>query len=181
MSDVSQPLTKRLQCVVYRAHNPKWAYAPTSGAGAARHGGRFNPPRIEALYTSTSYKTAFTEAQQGLPLKMQPLTIVSYVVDHASILDLSLSEARESADVDYATLACAWFRIKEAAGVPPSWSLANRLIKQGVGGIIVPSFADGASPDATNVVFWRWGEGAPCQVRVVDDEDRLPADQRSWS
>ncbi|TIO05675.1 MAG: RES domain-containing protein, partial [Mesorhizobium sp.] len=29
---------------------PKWAFLPTSGAGAAMDGGRFNRPGIEALY-----------------------------------------------------------------------------------------------------------------------------------
>ena len=28
----------------YRMHTPKWATAPTSGAGAAAHGGRVNRP-----------------------------------------------------------------------------------------------------------------------------------------
>jgi RES domain-containing protein len=62
VSDASRSLTNRLQGVVYLAHNPKWSYTPTSGASAARHGGRFNPPRVGALYASMSYKTAFTEA-----------------------------------------------------------------------------------------------------------------------
>nr|WP_245682169.1 RES domain-containing protein [Halomonas gudaonensis] len=31
-------------------HVPRWAYAPTSGAGAAEHGGRLNRPGLPALY-----------------------------------------------------------------------------------------------------------------------------------
>ena len=34
----------------YRMHTPKWAVAPSSGAGAATHGGRANRPGIAALY-----------------------------------------------------------------------------------------------------------------------------------
>lgn len=52
--------------VVYRAHNPHWSFAPDSGAGAAKHGGRFNCPGVPALYTSSSYELAITEAHQGL-------------------------------------------------------------------------------------------------------------------
>jgi RES domain-containing protein len=33
----------RLTGLVYRAHNPRWSFAPYSGEGAARYGGRFNP------------------------------------------------------------------------------------------------------------------------------------------
>jgi RES domain-containing protein len=36
--------------IVYRAHNPKWAFTPTSGAGAAVSGSRVNRPGINALY-----------------------------------------------------------------------------------------------------------------------------------
>ncbi|WP_204353760.1 hypothetical protein [Salinisphaera orenii] len=59
--------------------------------------------------------------------------------------------------------------------------MAKRLISQGVGGIIVPSFADGVSHDGVNGMFWRWGNELPDQIRVVDDEDRLPWDQCSGS
>lgn len=41
-----------LDTVAYRVHDPKWAYAPTSGAGAGSHGGRANRPGISALYLS---------------------------------------------------------------------------------------------------------------------------------
>ena len=42
---------------VVRAAKPEWAYAPSSGEGAARHGGRFNPKGVEALYTSLDFDT----------------------------------------------------------------------------------------------------------------------------
>ena len=61
--------------MVYRAHDPKWAFDPASGDGAALHGGRFNRPRRAALYTSLDQQGAWTEAQQGFPFKAQPVTI----------------------------------------------------------------------------------------------------------
>src|SRR5208283_3004562 len=64
----------RLQGLVYRAHNPRWAFSPTSGEGAARHGGRFNPVGVPALYMSRRMETAWLEAQQGFAFKAQPLT-----------------------------------------------------------------------------------------------------------
>lgn len=36
----------------YRMHAARWAVMPTSGAGAAKHGGRFNRPGVSALYVS---------------------------------------------------------------------------------------------------------------------------------
>lgn len=37
---------------LYRFIVPRWSHAPTSGAGAAVKGGRFNRPRLEARYLS---------------------------------------------------------------------------------------------------------------------------------
>jgi RES domain-containing protein len=71
-------LMRRFHGVVFRAHNPRWAFAPTSGEGAARHGGRFNPPGTLALYTALSPKTAWTEAQQGFPFLPYRLPTVSH-------------------------------------------------------------------------------------------------------
>lgn len=45
----------------YRMHAPRWATAPTSGAGAAIHGGRANRPGIAALYLSPDSDSAIRE------------------------------------------------------------------------------------------------------------------------
>lgn len=42
------PLT-RYSGLATQAHDPRRAFAPTSGAGAAIHGGRFNPKGMAAL------------------------------------------------------------------------------------------------------------------------------------
>lgn len=165
---------------VYRAHNPRWSFAPDSGAGAAKHGGRFNRPGVPALYTSRSYELAIAEAHQGLAYKLQPLTIVSYDVVHDSVLDLSTPAACDVANVAFEDLGCAWELIACEGAMPPSWALADRLIEAGVGAIIVPSFAVGANRGDRNIVFWRWQSTPPCQVAVNDDWHRLPRDDRSW-
>lgn len=165
---------------VYRAHNPRWSFAPDSGAGAAKHGDRFNRPGLPALYTSSSYELAITEAHQGLPFKLQPLTIVSYTVDHASVLDLASTSACRATGVASEDLQCAWELIAFNGSTPPSWILADRLIEQGVGGIIVPSLAEGSDNASVNMVFWDWQVSPPHQVVVNDDENRLPKDDVSW-
>ena len=53
-----------LDKVAYRVHDPKWSFAPTSGAGAGKYGGRANRPGINALYLSLELQTALSEYQQ---------------------------------------------------------------------------------------------------------------------
>ena len=40
--------------------------------------------------------------------------------------------------------------------------------------MIVPSFANGARPDMTNLVLWRWGPALPHYVEVFDLETLRP-------
>lgn len=50
---------------LYRVIAPRWSHASTSGAGAARKGGRFNRPGLEALYLSQTAETALSEIRQS--------------------------------------------------------------------------------------------------------------------
>ncbi len=170
----------RLTATVYRAHHPKWSFEPISGAGAAAAGGRFNAVGMPALYTSFRYQTAWLEAQQGFAFKAQPMTLCAYDVDCEDVLNLTDDAVLRDAGEAPSVLACPWKDLATRGLVPPSWALARRLAAQGIAGIVVPSFASGAGSDDINVVFWRWGAAPPRQVRVVDDERRLPRDARSW-
>ena len=100
------PPTRPFVGLVYRAHNPRWAFAPASGEGAARHGGRFNPRGTPALYTSLDPRTAWMEAQQGLPFKAQPMTLVGYRVGGERIVDLTDPALLATCAVEAGTLAC---------------------------------------------------------------------------
>ena len=170
----------RLRGTVYRAHNPRWAFAPTSGEGAARHGGRFNAPGVPALYTSRRMETAWIEAQQGFAFKAQPLTICAYAVDCDGVADLTEPATCAALNVSEADLAGPWEDLAARGLEPPSWALARRLIAAGTAAIIVPSFAPGAGTAGRNVVFWRWSADRPCRVAVIDDEGRLPRNDSSW-
>lgn len=57
----------------YRLHSPRWAYQPTSGAGAAKHGGRANRAGVEALYLAGNVETAVAEFKQSVSVG-RPLT-----------------------------------------------------------------------------------------------------------
>jgi RES domain-containing protein len=170
----------QLRTTVYRGHNPRWSFAPESGEGAARYGGRFNPQGTSALYTSRRPETAWLEAQQGFPFKAQPLTLCAYDVDCADILDLTTPSARDAAGTSDAVLGCAWEALARRGETPLSWRLATGLIAAECAGIIVPSFAVGATARDINVVFWTWSSEPPHRVTVIDDENRLPKDDRSW-
>lgn len=178
MSDAA--LMRRFTGIVFRAHNPRWAFAPTSGEGAARHGGRFNPPGTPALYTALSPKTAWTEAQQGFPFKAQPMTLVAYRVDCEQVIDLSKAQVLTDLGIEAGTLACPWEDLASLGEVPLTWGLAKRLMSDGCAGIVVPSFAAGSDPTDRNLVLWRWSSGPPCGVEVIDDFGLLPRDDASW-
>jgi RES domain-containing protein len=166
--------------LVYRAHNPRWAYAPTSGEGAARHGGRFNARGTPALYTALDPKTAWMEAQQGMPFKAQPLTLVAYRVDCERVVDLTDPSVRAALGLAEDTLACPWEDLASRGVTPPTWTLAKELIQAGHQGILVPSFAPGTEAAERNLVLWRWSDRPPCRVQVIDDFGRLPKDDTSW-
>jgi RES domain-containing protein len=170
----------RLKTTVYRAHNPRWSFASLSGAGAARHGGRFNPVGMEALYTSKRFETAWLEAQQGFAFKAQPLTLVAYDVDCDDVADLTDPATCTGLGVSAQDLACPWEALARGGINPPSWQITRRLYDDGIAAIIVPSYATGAGEDDINVVFWRWSYTKPHFVRAVDDYGRLPRDDASW-
>ena len=170
----------RLRRLVFRAHDPRWSFAPGSGAGAARHGGRFNPKGVPALYTSLRMETAWLEAQQAFPFKPQPLTICADEVDCGKIVNLSDPAVLAREGVDPSALSCAWEDEADRGRRPAIWSVHDALSARGAVGILVPSFAPGAGPEDVNAVFWRWSDEPPCRVRVIDDLSRLPRDDASW-
>jgi len=133
----------RFRGVVYRAHNPRWAFSPLSGEGAARTGGRFNRPGTPALYTSLTLETAVREAAQGFPHKFDPLTLCSYDVDCEDIADLTAARERSRLDIAAADLACAW-KLLAHEGKPSSHgSQSINSCRQGT-----PAFLSAASHPA---------------------------------
>lgn len=171
----------RFRGVVYRAHDPRWAFSALSGAGAARTGGRFNRPGVPALYTALSIETAVKEAQQGFSRKLDPMTLVSYVVDCNGICDLSTQDGRNRANIAPGDIACAWKLHAFRREPVPSWIAADGLIANGYAGMLVPSFAPGADQSDMNLVLWKWSPDPPHRIEVHDPAGRLPKNQSSWT
>ena len=163
----------RYKGLVYRAHNPQWAWTPLSGEGARRYGGRFNRRGVPALYTSLSPLTAIREAEPlGRP--MQPLTLCAYDVDAQPIFDALDAELCKALHVGASDLECpTWEAEMRAGSVPASQALAERLVVAGYAGMCVQSFAKGAGDSDANLVMWRWSPNRPARVVLIDDEDRL--------
>lgn len=160
------------QGLVYRALNPVYARDPLSGEGARRFGGRFNPKFMPALYTATSVLTAIREANQIGTL--QPTTLVAYEADIGPILDATDEAALAAQGLAAVDLGGDDWRARMLAdGKAPTQRLAEKLKAKGFAGLMVPSFAKGATRADVNLVLWVWGPKPPTQLRVVDDEGRL--------
>jgi RES domain-containing protein len=111
-----------------------------------------------------------------------PLTFCSYSVDCEDILDLTASETRKALNITMTDLSCPWLIMSVKGLEPPSWSIARRLRDQeGAAGILVPSFAPGATEADVNLVLWNYGPERPHLVEVYDPERRLPKNQRSFA
>ena len=164
----------------FRAHDPRWSWAPLSGAGAALRGRRFNWPGLETLYLSLSLETAFREVSAGFAHRLTPQVLCVYEVDCEDVIDLRSPAVRHEQGVDLADLACAWALDLDAGRTPASWRVVRRLLEGGAAGIAVPSFANGAGPGDHNLVLWRWGPDPPHRVTVHDPERSLPRDGSSW-
>ena len=157
----------RFAGTVYRALNPYWAYRPLSGEGAAQFGGRFNRLGRPALYTSLSVETALREVQQAG--SFMPVTVVALTVGVERVLDATDPAALAAEGMTLEDLAQPdWASEAEARGVARVQEIAERLAGAH-DGLMVRSFAPGATERDVNLVLWRW-EG---RVTVVDDRHRL--------
>jgi RES domain-containing protein len=157
---------------LYRALNPVYARTPLSGEGAKRYGGRFNPRGVPALYCSLFIMTAIREANQVGSL--QPTTLVSYEAAIGAIFDSTDSATMQSEHVDKNLLSTrSWRDEMEAKGEAQTQTLARTLIGKGYHGLLVRSFANGATENDLNLVLWRWGDAPPARLILVDDEGRL--------
>ncbi|GAB5434400.1 MAG: RES family NAD+ phosphorylase [Epibacterium sp.] len=156
---------------LYRALNPVYAREPLSGRGAELYGGRFNAKGTPALYTALDPTTALREANQVGSL--QPTILVSYTADLGPIFDTRDVESLTRYDVTDAMLADPAWRMKMLEGDKvPTQDLARALIRDGFAGLLIRSFAKGATPGDFNIVLWSWTSES-CSLAVVDDEGRL--------
>ena len=157
-----------------------WAFSPLSGDGAKVHGGRFNPRGTPALYLALTVSGIFLEMGHGFAHRFDPLTVCTYDVDVEDVVDLRDDASRRRNGIALADLGCAWLDDAKHGREPASWRVAKELIAQDTAGMLVPSFANGATSAMNNLVLWKWGAGRPHRVEVHDPSGRLPKNQLSW-
>ncbi|MFM2058237.1 MAG: hypothetical protein RLY71_2622 [Pseudomonadota bacterium] len=170
-------LTEFGPVTAYRMHTPRWASAPTSGAGAAAHGGRANRPGTPALYLALEPETALREYQQLSPL-MPPGTLVSYTVSLAPVIDFRAGYAATSWPELWEEFFCDWRELWFNQHVePPSWVLGDEAMAAGAKGVL---FASTLAPGGTNLVVFNDMLGADDRLEVYDPAGALPKNQDSW-
>jgi RES domain-containing protein len=161
----------------YRMHTPRWATAPTSGAGAAAYGGRANRPGLAALYLSLEPDTAVREYQQLSPL-MPPGTLVSYTVSLAPVVDFRAGYGAARWSALWEEFQCDWRELWFNQRIePPSWVLADEAMAGGTKGIL---FASTLAADGTNLVVFNDRLTADDVLQVYDPAGALPKNQDSW-
>ena len=116
---------------VYRMHVPRWAVAPTSGAGAAKHGGRANRPGVTALYLAMETETALREYQQVSTL-LPPGTLTSYELTISQVVDFTGGYNASAWDPIWEDFYCDWRELWfNQRAEPPSWTIGDMVIVAG--------------------------------------------------
>jgi RES domain-containing protein len=165
----------KLNVVAYRVHDPKWAFAPASGAGAGMHGGRANRPGVNALYLSLELETALAEYKQTDAL-LEPALMVSYQISAESVVDFRGGFSSEW-DPLWQDFYCDWRRMHFNEGIePPSWVLGDQVLAAGSRGILFKSIVTGG----TNLVLYNDALTGADSIVVHDPNQALPKNQDSW-
>lgn len=152
----------------YRMHTPRWAVTPTSGAGAAKYGGRFNRPGVPALYLSDETETAIAEYKQDLTL-MPPGTLVQYELSLSAAILLNQYEA-DSWDPIWEDWNCEWRKLAIEGIEPPSWLMGDIAIESGAKGVLFPSTK---LPTGLNLVVYTERLGPTDVLRAIDPRGDL--------
>ncbi len=161
----------------YRALIPSWAYMPESGEGAAKVGGRFNRPNVEARYLADSPEVALLEYQAESVL-LPPATVATFRVTADAVVDFSAGFNTEHWSPIWAEAYCNWKGMAFLENVePPSWVIGDLVREAGHAGILYRS-ARGMN-HLCLVLFPDLAERF--KAPVYDPEGRLPKNPESWN
>ena len=136
------------------------------------------------LYTSLTHETAAREVR--FSLNQEPYTFYFLAVDCHHIVDLTDHNTRKVLGISRDSLASDNWESEMHSGREPSTHTITASLKtDGYSGILVNSFAHGATPDDINMVLWTWDvvETLPAPTQnavVVLNRDDLPQNALSW-
>ena len=157
---------------LYRASNTIYTREPLSGRGAELYGGRFNAKGTPALYAALDVMTAIREANQVGAL--QPTTLVSYDAEIEQVFDTRDTVALTAQGVDAASLtSTSWRDEMRATGLSRAQAFARQLVALGFHGLLVRSFAPGATAGDLNLVLSSWSSRVSNRLTPIDNENRL--------
>ncbi len=148
---------------------------PTSGAGAAKNGGRWNTRGQPALYLSFDPLTAVKEANQQI-LDFIPVTLVRYQVSGGMVADYGDASMRSKHDLPDDLMSQPWWGPQFADTLSPTQLAAEQLMAKGFDGLIYKS----TQAAGHNLVLWRWNETGGATVRTEDKHGLLPKNRDSW-
>ena len=142
-----------------------------SGEGSKRHGGRWNPVGVAAVYSSLTPETAMAEAlahvrYYQLPIhRALPRLFVALRFELSQVLDLSSQAALGELGVTPQEIDCDWRRSSKMASQPMTQALGQAAAAAGVEAIIVPSVAD---REGKNLVVFRTNLLRSSIAEVID-------------
>jgi RES domain-containing protein len=171
-------LTALTDATAYRMHAPRWAVAPTSGAGAGKYGGRANRLGVEALYLAMETATAVHEYQQVSTL-LPPGTLTSYQLSVGPVVDFTLGYNASEWEPIWEDFYCDWRELWFNQRIePPSWVIGDLVIASMAKGILFPSrLAKGG----INLVIFSQMLSSSDKLEVFDPGKALLQTQASWS
>lgn len=104
---------------------------------------------------------------------LQPTTLVSYRAEIEVVFDATDATALAAVGFDNTALADpTWRDQMRTEGEARTQRFARDLMAQGYNGLLVRSFAKGATRGDLNLVLWRWHASAPSRLELIDDERR---------
>lgn len=164
-----------IEVIAYRVHDPKWAFAPVSGAGAAVSGGRVNRPGVNALYLSLDLETALAEYKQ-LDALMPPALIVSYQIRVNRIVDFRRGFSKKWNPL-WQDFYCDWRKQYFNENIePPTWIIGDEVQAVGGKGILFKSVITAGE----NIVLYNDTLEDEDSITVHDPNHALPKNQNSW-
>lgn len=148
---------------------------PTSGAGAAKNGGRWNARGKPALYLSFDPLTAVKEANQQI-LDFIPITLVRYQVSGGIIADHADTDLRKKLALEDDLKSQPWWGPQYAEQLSPTQQAAEQLFAAGFNGLIYQS----TQAAGRNLVLWHWNETGGASVVAEDKHGLLPKNRDFW-
>ncbi len=171
-------LLPRFCGVGFRMLTPRWAFAPTSGTGAAQQGGRANRRGVDAVYMSTDAQTALAEYQQLSPL-MPPGTLVSFEINVGPIIDFSSGYNPVEWDSLWNDFNCDWRNLWFDKRIePPSWILGDMVVAAAAKGLL---FKSNIRAGGINLVLYPSTFTNEDSLTAYDPAHTLPRNTDSWT